>query len=75
MSSVDDLAHAVWVFEARRRPYKSVAVYSDAARHYANNREQWRHITTLNPAAWIEYLLKHPDDRDREIEKLLWIKR
>lgn len=70
MNSVNNLAHTVFVFESRLKPYRSVVVYDDDAKPYADNPKRWAHTATLNPAAWMEYLLNHPGERERQIEDL-----
>lgn len=65
----NDLSHTVFVYERKRKPYKSVVVYSDKAERYAKDKN-WIHTATINPAAWIEYLLNHPKERLQQIEEL-----
>lgn len=63
------LSATVFIYERKRKPYESRVVYYEDARAYANN-PKWVHTGTLNPAAWIEYLLNHPEEREKHIEEL-----
>ena len=68
------LGAAVFVYESTRRPYQSRAVFTGEAIAYLN-KPGWRHTATLNPAAWIEYLLNHPDEREKQIESICFRKK
>jgi hypothetical protein len=59
----------VFVFELKRKPHTCKAVYFEDAGTLANDKD-YRHIGTLNPAAWIEYLLNHPKLRAAHIADL-----
>jgi len=63
-------AAVVYVFELKRKPHTCKAVYPEDAGILANDKDYW-HIGTLNPAAWIEYLLNHPKLRAAHIADLL----
>jgi hypothetical protein len=60
----------VFVFERKKRPHTTHAVYLDQASLYTDHPE-WHHTATLDPAAWIEYLMNHPKERQQLIEGLM----
>jgi hypothetical protein len=65
-----NLAATVFVFERTKRPYKTHVVYLEQAWCYVN-QPGWKHTATLDPAAWIESFINHPQERDRRIEELM----
>lgn len=64
-----NLAATVFVFERARAPFTTHCVYIDQASSYTNHAD-WRHTATLDPAAWLEWLMNHPAERAKQIESL-----
>ena len=69
-SRTPNLDAMAFVYE-HKRTHESVCVHGADAGHYAGHKN-WHHTATINPAAWIEYLLNHPKERKEWIEELCW---
>ena len=65
-----NLGATVFVFERTRRPHTTHVVYLDQASCYTDH-PGWKHTATLDPAAWIEWLMNHPQEREKQIEELM----
>lgn len=65
-----NLAATVFVFERTKRPYKTHVVYHEQAWCFVDH-PGWKHTATLDPAAWIESLMNHPQEREKRIEELM----
>jgi len=57
----------VYVFQQRRKPYKTRCVYYAEAKDLEKDK-RYRHTATLNPAQWIEHFMNNPKDRATQIE-------
>lgn len=57
----------VFVYQLRRKPYTSKCVYVDNDSCATNKR--YRHVATIDPASWIEFLL-NSKDKAKHIEEL-----
>lgn len=69
-SRPQNLAATVFVFERTKRPYTTHVVYLDQASCYTDH-PGWNHTATLDPAAWIEWLMNHPKEREKHTEELM----
>lgn len=66
---MNTLDATVFVYQSKRKPYKTKCVYIDDAPGYERN-PGWKHTATLHPAKWIEHLMNNPKDRAEIIEGL-----
>lgn len=61
---------AVLVFRQKVKPWDIRCVYVDQAREFDADPD-WRHLATLEPAIWIEFLLNSQERRDAHIDGVL----
>jgi hypothetical protein len=64
-----NLAATVFVFTRVKFPHQTHCCYLDQASNYADH-PAWKHTMTLDPAAWIEHLSNHANDRDNLFTEL-----
>ena len=60
------LDSVVFVYQQTRKPYRTKCVYTDDPQP----DKGWKHTGTLDPAKWIEHLLNHPHERQKQIESI-----
>ena len=61
----------VFVYQYARTHKARCLYYYEVHGIQLKKRTPWKHVATLDPAAWIQYLLNNPDDRTNQIEGLM----
>jgi len=61
-----NFAAITFVYQQTREPFKTKCVYMNDE----HPKKGWKHVATINPAAWIELLMNNPADRQLQIEQL-----